>query len=562
MKPLHDIARAAPRAPGVYLFKDAAGKVLYVGKASSLRDRLAYYFSGRIPDKTRLFLKKAADLEILLCRSEYEAFMLEYTLIKEHQPAFNVVFRDDKRYPYLKITSEDFPRLIVTRRVEEDGGRYFGPFVSGSNVRRILDMTHRFFKIRTCKRRILEGKKNPPLCLEYHLKRCDGPCEALVSKAVYAEQIARAERFLRGDYGALLAELGAKMREASGARSFELAALYRDQIAAVRELSEKQRAASARATDIDAISFASDPNRGRICFYVFRVRKGHIIGSAGFVFPLAAADEAEALGQFLPEYYKLRTDIPTAVALRTEPAAPASLRRWLARLAGRAVKLWAPQRGYARDLVGMAEKNARAKLFEKSDPDAEELLDRVREKLQLDRRPECIHGYDVANLGPSIVTGARVVFLHGKPARTHYRSYGLQELEAKDDYAAMEELVRRSVRRAVEQEPEAAPDLLLIDGGLGHVRAARKALRPFSSEVDLKSAIRNPKSEIHHRPGIEIAGLAKEEERLVLEDGRMLRLAGTDPVLNLLRRIRDEAHRFSRRLMTLRAKKKMLARKA
>lgn len=561
---LIDIAKAAPRLSGVYLFKDAAGSVLYVGKALSLRDRLANYFSSQVPDKTRYFLSKAASLETLICRSEYEAFMLEYTLIKEHRPPFNIVFRDDKRYPYIKITAGDFPRVILTRRLEQDGGKYFGPYVSGSNVRRILDMVHRFFKMRTCKRTLVEGKKNPPLCLQYYIKRCDGPCEALISKADYAMQVGHAERFLRGDYEALIDDLKSRMREAASEKSYELAALYRDRISAIQELSEKQRAASARARDLDAVSFVTDPNRGRICFYVFKVRKGHIIGSAGFVFPMGGSSEPEAMGHFLMEYYKLAGDIPGDIAVRALPDGPGSIRRWLSERSGRAVRVRAPVRGYAHDLTVMAEKNARAKLYEKADPQAEEILDRLREKLQLSRRPECIHGYDVANLGPRIVTGARVVFRHGKPDKSLYRAYGLQDFEIKDDYAAMEELVRRSVRRAVEQEPEATPDLLLIDGGLGHVRAARKAL-DLSAETTGGShrTVRSPQSKISEtpeRPPFEIVGLAKEEELIVLEDGKILRLGKSDPALLLLRHVRDEAHRFSRRLMASRAKKKMLAR--
>lgn len=544
---MKDIARAAPKLPGVYLFKDAAGRVLYVGKARSLRDRLANYFSPNVAGKTKFFLTKARKLETLLCRSEYEAFMLEYTLIKEHRPAFNIVFRDDKRYPYIKITGGDFPRVILTRRVDYDddgGAKYFGPYVSGLNVRRLLDMIHRFFKIRTCKRELLEGVKNPPLCLQYHIKRCDGPCELLVSKAEYGAQVMQAERFLRGDYETLITDLKSRMKTAAEEKNYELAAICRDRVLAIHELSEKQRAASANARDLDAIAFVSDPNRGRICFYLFKVRKGHITGNAGFVFPIAAASEPEALSNFLMEYYKLAADIPGDIAVIAEPEDSGSLRRRLSERSGRAVRVWSPQKGYARDLIVLAEKNARAKLYEKADPEAEEVLDRLREKLQLARRPECIHGYDVANLGPSIVTGARVVFKRGTPAKTLYRSYGLQVFDVKDDYAAMEELVRRSVRRTVEQEPDAMPDLLLIDGGLGHVRAARKALAAMQHSA--------------RRPGFEIIGLAKEEELIVMEDGKIIRLKPGDPALNLLQRVRNEAHRFSRRLMASRAKKRML----
>ncbi len=485
--------------------------------------------------------------------------MLEYTLIKQHRPPFNVVFRDDKRYPYIKITTEDFPRVILTRRVENDGGIYFGPYVSGWNVRRILDMVHRFFKIRTCRRTITEDKKNPPLCLLYHIKRCDGPCESLISRADYAAQVGRAERFLRGDYDGLISELRRGMQEAAGERRFELAAIYRDRVAAIHELSEKQRAATARAVDLDAVAFVSDPNRGRICFYVFKIRNGHIIGNAGFVFPFAAADEPEALSQFLTDYYRVKEDIPAGIAISVEPAHHALLARWLSERAGHRVAITRPKRGHAFDLVRLAEKNARARLYEKADPEAEELLDRVRDKLQLARRPECIHGHDVANLGPAIVTGARVVFSHGKPEKSFYRAYGLETSGIKDDYRAMEELVRRSFKRAVEGEQSAMPDLLLIDGGLGHVHAARKALADvFSPPKSTDAPVR--RSILPTRHAVEIVGLAKENEILVLEDGKMIKLAKSDPVLNLFQRVRDEAHRFSRRLMSVRARKKMLER--
>ncbi|OGH56177.1 MAG: excinuclease ABC subunit C [Candidatus Lindowbacteria bacterium RIFCSPLOWO2_12_FULL_62_27] len=541
-----------------------------MGKAARLRDRLANYFSAQAPDKTRYFLARAARLETLICASEYEALMLEYTLIKEHRPPFNIVFRDDKRYPYIKITAGDFPRIVLTRRIEDDtarGARYFGPYVSGFNVRRILDMVHRFFKIRTCKRKLVEGRKSPPLCLQYFIKRCDGPCECLVSKAEYAVQAAQAERFLRGDYEALLRDQQSRMRAASASKSYELAALCRDRIAALRELSEKQRAATARARDMDAVSFVSDPNRARICFCVFKVRKGHITGSSGFVFPAGGGSEPEALGQFLMEYYKLPGGVPREIAIKAEPPDMSSLKRWLAERSGHPVRLWSPGRGYAHDLLDLAEKNARARLYERADPQAEEVLDRVREKLQLARRPECIHGYDVANLGPAIVTGARVVFRRGKPDKSLYRSFGLQTLEIKDDYAAMEELVRRSIRRALEEESPAAPDLILVDGGLGHVRAARKALAlpcapaspPSSPLRNSGSTIQNLKSKIQNLR-FEIVGLAKEEELIVLEDGGVVRLRKTDPALQLLQRIRDEAHRFSRRLLSTRACRKMLAR--
>lgn len=561
---LHETAQSAPRLPGVYLFKDSAGRVLYVGKAASLRDRLANYFGAQIPDKTRLFLTKAATLETILANSEYEAFLLEYNLIKEHRPPFNIIFRDDKRFPYIKITAEDFPRVILTRRVENDGAAYFGPFVSGLNVRRIIDMAYRFFRIRTCRRRIADGRKSPPLCLQYHIKRCDGPCMGLISKAEYARLVSQAHSFLRGDYETLITELTKQMRAASNARNFELAGLYRDRVAAVQELAEKQRAASAQVRDLDAVSFAADPNRGRICFCVFRVRKGHIIGSSAFVFPFAAAAESEALAHFLSEYYTLAQNIPGEIAVRDVPAGISSLSKSLASRAARRVRLWTPTKGYAKDLVMLAEKNARARLYEKSDPQTEEVLDRLREKLGLARRPECIHGYDVANLGTHTVTGARVVFKNGHAVKSLYRAYGLRELgDIKDDYAAMEELVSRSIRRALEKEPEAIPDLLLIDGGLGHVRSARKAVSSLSA-ADKPSPppapLRDASTPASVRPAFEIVGLAKQEETLVMEDGRMIRLNRSDAGLNLLQRVRDEAHRFSRKLMATRGGKRMLQR--
>ncbi len=515
-----------PSTPGVYLMKDAAGQILYVGKAASLRSRVRSYFQS--PDglapRTQALVSEIADLEVIRTATEPEAFLLEDALIKRHQPRFNVRLRDDKRYPYLRITSEPFPRVLLVRRRQADGGRYFGPFTNVKAMRATLKLAQKLFPIRTCTLDLpLKTPRRP--CLNFDIGRCLGPCAGTVSETEYATAVDGAARFLEGRVAGLAKELRAAMEDAAARQEYERAAGLRDRLGALLRTLERQSVVSSDLADRDAIGLAL--GEGRACAQVFLVREGRL--SARETFHLRTPEGAQVpdvLESFLTQYYAQATTIPREVLLPEAIGETEAMEVWLTSVRGGAVRLIVPKRGDKRSLVLLASDNARfaLKASEKEDVVREAAtvaLVELAESLSLATYPERIEAFDISNTQGQEATGSMVVFEGGRPRRDAYRRFKVHISGKSDDVAMMSEVLRRRFRRGLAEmaDPTIArgkfselPDLLLVDGGRGQLNAALAVLKELNIE------------------GLDVLGLAKRQEEIYAPDrGTPLVAAGGQP---------------------------------
>ena len=529
-----------PKGPGVYLFRGPGGEVLYVGKAASLRDRVRSYFQAErnLPYKVRRLRREIADLEVIVTSSVAEALILEDALIKKYRPRYNLRLRDDKRYPYLKITKERFPRVQVVRRPVEDGARYFGPYTSSRAMRRTLKLAHKLFPIRTCSLDLDKKHLERP-CLLYHIGRCSGPCAGLISQEEYARYVEGARKLFEGRVEQVIAALREEMSRAATEERFEHAAQLRDQIRALERIRERQAVALAEPVDLDAVGIAVEGELGYGT--VFIVRGGRLIGREGFPLKLPpdTAPE-EALEEFLERYYTRATAIPGEVLLPQAIQDAAALADYLSVRRGAKVAIQVPKRGERKKLVELARRNAQLALKRvavEEHPAEEDALEELAEVLDLTLRPWRIEAFDISNLKGQEATGSMVVFVGGKPRPDAYRRFRVRIAGKPDDYAMMHEVLSRRLAHGLAELSDPAiaggkfsdlPDLILVDGGKGQLSVALKALE----EQGLS--------------GIEVAALAKREE-LVFRPGRPepIRLPPGSPALKLLQRIRDEAHRFA-----------------
>ncbi len=518
-----------PDQPGIYLYKDAKGKILYVGKARSVRKRLASYFSaGPKHPKTIALLEEFVTIDTVVARTESEALALENAFIKRHKPRYNVLLRDDKTYPYIKVTTgEEWPRAHVTRRVLKDGHSYFGPFLPARTCRGAMRMVTRLFQIRTCRIEI-DGSLPRP-CLYYDMHACLGPCvSGLTTKAAYGEAVNDVLLFLSGKNEELEPRLLGKMERAAEAESFEMAAAYRDCLRTVRELAEKQRVQSLAGEDVDVFGeFLDGPN---LAVALLLVRGGVVLDSREYYFEgLGDVDPEELWVSLLSQYYDTTTFLPREVHLPVDLPVEAlePVETWLSERRGSAVTIRTPQRGAAFDRVKIARDNARQnhlRRFRKAREAGEKATLALAKALDLDRRPARIECFDISHFQGAETYASCVVFVDGEPKNDEYRVFRIDR-PIPDDFASIAEAVARRYAR-LRDESGPMPDLLLIDGGKGQLSAALGAL---------------------DRLGIELpaAGLAKREEQ-VFVPGRSapVVLARRNAGLKLLQRARDEAHRF------------------
>jgi len=539
-----------PDRPGVYLFRDGQGRILYIGKATRLQERLRSYFQppGALPDKVRRMVAQAQGFDYILTPTEEEALLLEATLIKTHQPPFNTRLRDDKSYPYIKIDlSEPFPQVYITRRVQEDGARYFGPFASAGSVRRTLALLKRLFPYRSCTKPITG--QDPKPCLEYYLHRCVAPCCGYATQEEYREVIVQVIRFLEGRTEEVLADLWRRMEEASERLEFERAAVLRDQIRAIQRVTQAQAVASLRLGDLDLIALAQEGEEAQA--EVFFVRNGRLVGRDSFTLEGTLEEPpGRVLAHFIAQFYSRAPLIPPRLVVPTPVEDRDLLVRWLGERRGGPVRLETPQGPEEERLLRMAEENAQEALRQRRLQDlagedrTAQALRSLQEALDLPRLPRRIECYDISTLRGSEAVGSMVVLENGEPKRAHYRRFRIQEVEGLDDYGMVREVLKRRFRRlaqalrAGEAPPSQAqgeawgilPDLVLIDGGRGHLNAGLSALL----EMGL------------HPSEVPLASLAKEEERVyVPHSPEPLLLPRDSPALLLLQRARDEAHRFA-----------------
>ncbi len=551
-----------PERPGVYLYRSADRKVIYVGKAVVLKHRVRSYFheAARHDPRTRRLVAEIADLEWIVTDTELEALILENELIKRYRPRFNVRLKDDKTYPYIKIHwQEDFPKVSIVRRMERDGARYYGPFASAYAVRQTLDALRRVFPYLDCNREITG--RDPKPCLYYHIKRCSGPCIGAVDREGYRQIIAGLAAFLEGDSENVLAQLTEQMHAAAENWQFERAALLRDQIKAARQIVERQKVVSGQQEDEDVIAFAQDARTGEACVQVFFIRRGKLIGRESFVLEgIEAEANGELIAAFVKQFYDEAAFVPPSIVLPKDLDERQIIEQWLrGRRGGEKVVLTVPQNGPKAELLQLATENAQATLtalqaqWQADTHRQTEALAQLQEALGLSSPPGRIECFDISTLQGTNTVGSMVVFAKGAPLKSDYRRFNVRGRGAQgepDDYAAMREVLRRRFRRAVEeatadslekpgfsQKPgfsrdetwKLLPDLLIVDGGKGQLGVAMEVLAEFGlTEV------------------VPVVGLAKQREEIFLP-GR------SEPVvlppgsqgLFLVQRIRDEAHRFA-----------------
>ncbi len=519
-----------PDSPGVYLFQGARGRTLYVGKARSLKKRLASYFHKEPLDtKTAALLRSYREIETIVTNTELEALLLENTLIKKHRPRYNVCLRDDKTYPYIKITTgEPWPRALVTRRVQDDGHSYFGPFWGGL-ARRIMRMITRHFLIRTCTIEI-DGKLPRP-CLYYDLHACLGPCvTGLTTSEAYAEAVRDVLLFLQGRNRELVPRLEEKMRRAAGEESFEMAAAYRDALRTVEDVAQRQLVQSLKGESVDVFGFFESGGDVSACLLV--VRGGVVQDRRQFFFEKSEEiDPAAFFETLLPQFYDVNPFLPDQVHLPVALSSPQLIEQFLASRRGSRVRLRVPKRGAAAERVELANANAQERhrvRFRRAGGEDALAAERLARVVELPAPPLRIEGFDISHLQGTDSIASLVVFEEGRPKKSDYRLFGIasQSLLAPDDFRSMAEAIERRYRR-VSQENGPMPDLIVVDGGRGQLQAALTALDRLGLEL----------------PAI---GLAKREEEIWLPDRpEPVRLSRKDPALKLLQRLRDEAHRFA-----------------
>ncbi|RLC93862.1 MAG: excinuclease ABC subunit C [Chloroflexi bacterium] len=536
-----------PRKPGVYLMHDANGTVIYVGKAIDLHSRVRSYFqpSSWENDKVRAIVSEIADLEFIVTDSELEALILEANLIKRHRPHYNVRLKDDKRYPYIKIAWGDpFPRVLVTRRMEQDGSRYFGPFTSSAAVRQTLDLLRKSFPYLTCNREITGRDERP--CLYYDIKLCPGPCIGAVTQAEYRAIVHDLARFLEGRSEEIVAGLEQRMQAAAEELRFEQAALLRDQLQAVQRVVERQKIVSSAGGDQDVIAFARE--EGDACVQIFFIRGGKLLGREYFVLEGAQdEEERDVMAAFLKQFYEEAAYVPPEVLLPEQIEEVLIIEQWLRGKRGAKVTLHVPRRGQKRELVALAAENAAetlASLRTQWQADAhkyEQALSELQEALDLPTAPVRIECYDISTTQGTEIVGSMVVFVHAVPRKSNYRRFVVRSVQGQDDYASMREVLERRFRRwqiATSDEVlgkrdikgwAKLPDLLIVDGGKGQLSVAVEVLKEF----DLFGQV-------------PVAGLAKQREEIFLPGrSKPILLPRRSQGLFLVQRVRDEAHRFA-----------------
>ncbi|GBD07240.1 UvrABC system protein C [bacterium HR21] len=542
---------ALPTAPGVYLFRNAAGTVIYVGKAKNLRQRVRSYFqSGRPTDaKTQALLRNIARLEYILTATEVDALILENTLIKRYKPRYNILLRDDKTYPFIRITNEPYPRIFLTRRLVRDGSLYFGPYTDAKYARYLVRTLRALFPIRSCdlpltEESIRRGKFR--ICLDYHIGKCLGPCEGKIAQSDYRRLIDQAIEVLRGRTRRLAEELEAQMHALAEQLRFEEAALLRNRLRVLHEHTERQKVVSIDPADRDILGIARHPTLA--CAVFLSVREGKLVDKRHVLLQQGHDHELSTLVQAaLEQWYLEQTEIPPEILLPQLPDHASLLEQWLSQKRGTPVVLRLPQADEETQLLHLAELNARALLENHLLQQSQKAgrvpseLSALQRDLQLPRLPRRIACIDNSHLQGTDPVSALVVFLDGKPRKSEYRRFRIEQAPGNDDFAMMREVVSRYARR-IREGTDAAPDLLLIDGGKGQLSAALEALRTHGLD--------------NHFP---VIALAKRLEELFRPgDPEPLLLPKTSESLRLLQRIRNEAHRFAIEYHRLRHRREAL----
>lgn len=539
-----------PALPGVYIMHDKDDKVIYVGKAKILKNRVKQYFGpiDKLPSRTQAMVSKVSWFEYIVTDSELEALVLECNLIKKHRPRYNVLLKDDKNYPYIKVTvNEEYPRLIVTRKMENDGARYFGPYTGMATVKNTIEVIRRIFKIPTCSRRFPKdiGKQRP--CLNFQIKRCMGVCTGQIDKDRYKEVFLDICDFLQGDHQKIIAQLTEQMNKRAAELDFEAAAQIRDKIYAINQISEKQKIVSDLGADQDVCAFVCYND---IAFFeVFFIRAGRINGRSSYrLDKIGELSDSQIMSAFIKQFYAKAAYIPSALILQQDIDEKEVTLEWLSDMRGRRVKIEVPKRGDKLALVKMVLKNANMalkdyKLLKLKDKTNEDILTKLSEYLGLSKLPSRIEGYDISNIAGADNVGAMVVFTDGVNRPELLRKFSIKTVSGADDYMSMKEMLWRRIMRAKDEQKKTdlgeldknkakflpLPDLILVDGGKGHVSSAKKVLEEL---------------------GVNIAvfGMVKDERhrtRALTDERKEIALPKNSAVFALIGRIQEEVHRVA-----------------
>jgi excinuclease ABC subunit C len=528
---LRDKVAQIPFAPGVYLYKDAAGKVIYVGKAKSLRNRVrSYFLEDKLADvKTGTLIAEARDIDYILVDNEKEALALENNLIKQYKPRFNILLRDDKTYPYIKLTQEKYPRVYVTRRLRKDGATYFGPYFPGNLAHRLVHFIHRHFLVPSCK--IDLTRFHPKPCLQYHIHRCLGPCvQGLTTDDAYSTAVRNVRQFLEGRHTDLAHDLRARMAEASDEMRFEEAASLRDLLTTVEEIEQRQKMAAAKDDDTDIFGVYAEPPM--VALNVFHLRHGQIVDRREFFWEdQEVFDEPEFFSTLLLQIYMDQQHIPGEIHVPVEFEDREVMEELLSEKRGRRVEIRTPQRGQKKALMDLVQTNAKHSFdarFRVLKPSSKAIQEALQDTLNLPAPPARIECFDISHIQGTDKVASMVVWEDGKMKKSDYRKFIIKTVIGNDDFASMREVVTRRYSR-LKEEGTPMPGLVLIDGGLGQLHAAAEALEAIG---------------ITDQP---LASIAKREEIIYVygQEDEPYALDRFSPILHLIQSIRDEAHRFA-----------------
>ena len=536
MSTIEEKLKNLPVKPGCYLFIDKNKKILYVGKAGVLRNRVRSYFqSGPVHPKIGALVKRIADIEYIVTDSEVEALILENNLIKKHKPRYNVNLKDDKTYPYIRITNEDFPQVFVTRKVIRDGSHYFGPYTDVKNVRYTLKTLQQIFTIRSCKYNLtpeVVRKKKVQLCLDYYIHKCKGPCQGLQSKEEYNKEIERVHRFLKGKTDDLVKEIRNEMNICSDRMEFEEAARFRDKLNALENYRNSQKVVYQDVTDRDILAVAKEDDDA--CAALFKVRESKITGRIHYYMAQVEWKSIpEIIGTFIEQYYFKSDEIPQEIYIQENIEDKIPIETWLTDRLGKKVNIIVPQQGEKKKLVELAQKNAKYLIEElklqklKSKDYVPHVVKALQRDLRLKIEPRHIECFDISNIQGTDPVASMVCFVDGKPKKSEYRRFKIKTKDTPDDFAMMREVVKRRYSRLI-NEKKKLPDLIMIDGGKGQLSSALGVL----TELGIQNQ--------------QIIGLAKRLEEVFfpgISDAQMLQ--HTSSSLRLMQQVRDEAHRFA-----------------
>lgn len=534
---LRQKAMRLPLSPGVYLMHNKAGEIIYIGKAKALKNRVSQYFgSEKNHDaKVRRMVSNVDWFEYILCDSEFEALVLESSLIKQNQPKYNILLKDDKGYSYIRVSGGPWPRITEVKKVEDDGAKYIGPYLSSWSIKQTIDSARKIFKLPDCTRKFPQdfGKGRP--CLNYYIKQCCAPCRGRVSEAEYNEAFQEALDFIKGGSSTSVKALTAKMEEAAENMEFELAARLRDRIAAINKMKERQKVVASRVEEQDVFALAQGETH--TAFEVFRFTGGKLSDRESFLTEGCQPDP-EARSEFLRQYYAIRDRVPPVVTIDGPVEDAELVARWLSEKRGKSVKLHVPQRGEQAQLVQMCRQNAAESIARQAGSTGRDAsaLDELRRLLGLEKVPAYIECYDISNLQGGENVAGMVVFENGRPLKSAYRKFKIQTVTGQDDYGSMREVIRRRFTEyyAHQQQGDGEgfgrlPDLVLLDGGKGHVAVVQPVLRELGVAVPLFGLVKDDK----HRT------------RAIALSGGEIAIQSNRRAFTLLSTIQDEVHRFA-----------------